>query len=396
MKAKKYLHLDMDAYFAAIEQRDNPSYRNKPVIVCHTEDAQSVYGVVSSASYEARKFGIKSGLSVLEAKKLCPHGIYLKANFNKYLYTTKKLVEIAAFFTDLTELYSVDELFLDVTATYSFFGGWEKTAYLLQKMVKQKLGLTASIGGGSTRYIAKLASELHKPNGITIVPPEQTPFIWLNMPVKSLIGVGPRLEKKLSQIGVKTVRELIELPAELLSQKFGVVGFNLKQALLGASDSLLLVSQFKQPVKSVGHSLSLRNLSNLEALSSILLNLCDKVTHRLRQYGYYGRTVTFQLGLARLFKLTKAQTISEPSNLTERFYPLVKAMLLSQKELLTKYPATLIGVSVSNLTRRKQQLTVFDFLDERYFKLTLAVDKIKAKYGEEKVKRCSYHSFNFS
>lgn len=381
----------MDAYFAAIEQRDNPFYRNKPVIVCHTEDAQSVYGVVSSASYEARRFGVKSGLTVLAAKKLCPQGIYLKANFNKYLYTTDKLVKIASFFTDLTEVYSVDELFLDVTATNSFFGGWEKTASLLQKTVKQKLGLTASIGGGSTKYIAKMASELHKPNGITIVPPEQTPFIWLNMPVKTLIGVGPRLEKKLSQIGVRTVRELVELPAEVLSRKLGQIGFNLKQAVLGVSEGLFLISQFKQPVKSVGHSLSLRNLSNLNTLTAITLNLCDKVARRLRKQGFYGRTVTLELGLARLFKTTKAQTISEPTNLTERFYQLAKAMLLSQKELLAKYPASLIGVTVSNLTRQKQQLTVFDFLNERYFKLTLAVDKIKDKYGEEKVKRCSYH-----
>jgi len=391
VKAKKYLHLDMDAYFAAIEQRDNPFYQNKPVIVCHTEDAQSVYGVVSSASYEARRYGVKSGLSVLEAKKLCPYGIYLKANFNKYLYTTDKLVKIASFFTDLTELYSVDELFLDVTATCSFFGGWEKTAYLLQKAVKQKLGLTASIGGGSTKYIAKMASELHKPNGITVVTPEQPPFIWLNRPVKTLIGVGPRLEKKFKQIGVRTVRELIELPAEVLSQKFGLAGLRLKEAVLGVNDALFLTSQFKQPVKSFGHSLSLRNLSSLETLSAILLNLCDKVTRRLRQQGFYGRTVTLELGLARLFKVTKAQTINEPSNLTERFYPLAKAMLLGQKELLAKYPATLIGVSVSNLTRQKQQLTVFDFLDERYFKLTLAVDKVKNKYGEETVKRCSYN-----
>lgn len=389
MKTKQFLHLDMDAYFASIEQRDNPFYQKKPVIVCHTENPQTVYGVVSSASYEARKYGVKSGLTVLEAKKLCPDGVYLKANYQKYLYNTKRLVKIAYSFTDLIEVYSVDEIFLDVTNTSFLYGGLARTAYLLKKLIKQKLNLTASIGGGANKYIAKMASELHKPNGITIIAQDDLPFIWLNLPVKKLIGVGRQLEKKLKQMGVTTIRQLLELPDELLSKKFGVVGLNLKKAALGLGEGLILPREFGCSEKSFGHSLSLRNVSDLNSLSSTLLTLCDKVTRRMRSQGYFGRTLTLRLGLARMFSLTKSQTVSDYANLTERFYPLAKKMLYQQKELLSKYPASLIGISVSNIKNQQQQLTIYDILDQRYLQLSLAVDKIKDKYGEDIISRGS-------
>jgi DNA polymerase IV len=403
VKVKTYLHLDMDAYFASIEQRDNPRYRGRPLLVCHSDDAAGLSGVVSAASYEARPFGVKSGMSVFEAKKLCPQGVYLIGNYDKYSHNTQEIINICGEFTDRVEVYSIDEMWLDITGTKRFFGGEPgRLAYLLQQRIKRRLGLSSSIGVGPNRLVAKMAGEFHKPGGITVIRPHDLPHILAPLPVGDLFGVGRRIKKRLGAVGVITIGDLAELPSGYLHKKFGVMGLWLKRAALGLDDSVLAAGrqQTAPTVKSFGHSAALGGgEADLEKLSQILLGLCEGVTRRMRRRRYAGRTITLRLCLARLFGFTRSLTIPEGVDLAERVYPLARDLLLAEAEVLRQYPATLIGVSVGNLVQGQQQLSIFDALDDRQVRLAAAVDGIKDKYGDRSVTRATlvgwkrrYHS----
>ena len=388
--SRTIVHLDMDAYFASIEQRDHPIYRGRPLLVCHTDSTQGYFGVVAAASYEARPYGIKSGMSVLEAKKLCPHGVYLMGDYNKYLHNTKELIKICGNFTDQVEVYSIDEMWLDITKTKRFFGGAGRTAHLLQAEVLRRLRLSASIGVGPNKLVAKMAGEFHKPGGITVIRPLDLPEILAPLAVDKLVGVGRRMKKHFDFIGVATIGDLAEVPSDYLKNKFGVVGLWLKQAALGLDDSVLTTGRGAPAltVKSFGHSSALGSgEADIDRLSQILLGLCEGVVRRMRRERYAGRTVVLRLCLARMFGFTRSHTLPEATDLTERVYPVARELLLKEAPVLGKYPATLIGVSVTNLLHGARQLSMLDLLDDRTIRLAGAVDRIKNKYGDRLITR---------
>jgi DNA polymerase IV len=392
-KERTFIHLDMDAYFASIEQRDNPRYRGRPLMVCHSDDAAALSGVVSAASYEARPYGIKSGTSVFEAKKLCPQGVYLIGNYDKYAHNTQQLIDICGEFTDRIEVFSIDEMWLDVTETKRFFGDQSgRLAHLLRQRIRQRLGLSSSIGVGPNRLVAKMAGEFHKPGGITVIRPHDLPDILAPLPVGDLFGVGRRIKKRLGAVGVITIGDLAELPSDYLRKNFGVMGLWLKRAAQGLDDSVLAAGRHQTApiVKSFGHSSALGGgEADPDQLSRILLGLCEGVTRRMRRRGYAGRTITLRLCLARLFGFTRSLTIPEAVDLTERIYPIARDLLLAQAGILGRYPATLIGVSVGNLVRDQRQLSIFDALDGRQSRLALAVDSINDKYGDRSVTKAT-------
>jgi len=384
------LHLDMDAYFASVEQRDHPIYRGRPLMVCHTDSTEGYFGVVAAASYEARPYGVRSGMSVLEAKKLCPHGVYLMGDYNKYLHNTKELIKICGNFTDQVEVYSIDEMWLDVTKAERFFGGAGRIAHLLQAEVLRRLRLSASIGVGPNKLVAKMAGEFHKPGGITVIRPRDLPDILAPLPVDKLVGVGPRMKKHLKLIGVTTIGDLSRVPGDYLKKKFGVVGVWLKQASLGMDDSLLIGSSTALTVKSFGHSSALGSgEADIDKLCLILLGLCEGVTRRMRRERCVGRTVTVRLCLARMFGFTRGFTMPEATDLTERVYPIARELLLKESPVLAEYPATLIGVSVTNLVHGERQISIDELLDDRSARLTAAVDQIKNKYGNRVITRAT-------
>ncbi len=387
------LHLDMDAYFASIEQRDHPIYRGRPLMVCHTDTTKGFFGVVAAASYEARPYGVRSGMSVLEAKKLCPKGVYLMGDYHKYLHNTKELVRVCEGFTDLVELYSIDEMWLDITKTKRFFGGAGRVAHLLQAEIDRRLRLSASIGVGPNKLVAKMAGEFHKPGGLTVIRPQDLPDILAPLPVDKLVGVGRQMKKHLGVIGVTTIGDLAEVPADYLQKKFGVVGLWLKQAALGEGDAVLTTGRMTSPglaVKSFGHSSALGSgEADMARLSQIMLGLCEGVTRRMRRERYAGRTVTLRLCLARMFGFTRSQTIPDVTDLTERIYPIAKDLLLKEAPVIGKYPATLIGVSVTNLVHGERQLSVFDLLDDRAIRLAAVTDQVKNKYGDRVITRAT-------
>ncbi len=393
MKERQIVHLDMDSYFASIEQRDIPFYRGKPLIVCHTDDPSSNRGVVSSASYPARTYGVKSGMSVLEAKKFCPKGICIKGNYDKYLYNTKKIIEICRRYSDLVEVFSIDEVFIDITPTSHFFGSSVTIGKSIQQTVKKDLGLSVTIGIGPNKLVAKMATEFEKPNGFTVVKKDDLPNILAPLPVGKIVGVGKRTESYLNSIGVVTIGDLSKISVKVLERKYGVVGFFLHQASLGIDYSPVLPSESGLKIKSFGHSSSLGNgCRDLTALKVILLSLCEGVTRRMRKEGYRGRTITLRLCFERLFSISRSCSLGELTDLTNRVYSITVQLLEQEKRIFNKYSATLIGVSVTNLANDKlegRQVSIFDLLNKRQSDLAKAVDLIKNKYGERIIVRGS-------
>ncbi|MCL5291200.1 MAG: DNA polymerase IV [Actinobacteria bacterium] len=401
---RQIVHLDMDAYFASIEQRDFPIYRGKPLLVCHTDDPTSNRGVVSAASYEARAYGVKSATTVLEARKRCPNGIFIAGNYDRYLASTREVIELCGRYSDIIEVYSIDEVFLDITGTERFFGGVEKAALSLQRAIRCELGLSASVGVGPSKIASKMASELSKPGGVSIVTRADMPDAFAPLSVTDIPGVGKRMSKHLDAIGIKTVGELATAPESLLKKKFGIVGLALKRAALGLDGSPVVSNKKRVPVKSFGHSSSLgHGVDEPEQLKKILMSLIEGATRRMRKDGYLGRTVNVCLIFARLFGVSHRRTLSGYTNLTGDVYPVAVDLMARESDNLARYPVTKIGVSVANLVDKHEagrQLSIFDMLDGRESALTAAADSLRDKYGNDiviraaamEIKRNRYHA----
>ena len=382
------IHLDMDAFFASIEQRDVPFYRGRPLVVCHTDEPGSLKGVVSAASYEAREFGVKAGLSVLEAKKLIKNGIYIAGNYDKYLHATRKIKEICRRHSDAVEVYSIDELFLDASGD----GGAPRIAFDIKRAIRDELNLTASVGVGPNKLVAKMASEFNKPDGFTVIEPGDLPDIFAPLPVSDIVGVGRRMKRHFDAIGVTTIGDLARVPVGYLTAKFGVVGAALHNAALGLDGTPVARCQAETYVKSFGHSQALGNgLSDPTELKRILLGLTEGVARRMRKEGYYGRAVHLSLSLARTFSLSRSRTTSYLTQDARDIFPVAEALLDRERGIVERYPPTMIGVAVTRLinVREGVQLSVLDILDSRRRDLTLAADAVREKFGERAVFRAS-------
>lgn len=385
------VHLDMDAYFASIEQRDAPLYKGKPLIVCHSEDLLAWKGIVSTASYEARPFGVKAGVSVWEAKSRCPKGIFVGGNYPKYLYNTRRLVDVCRRFSDLLEVFSIDEVFLDITRTWSRYGSPEATGRKIQATIRSELDLPVSVGLGPNKLVAKMASDFNKPEGFMSIAPTDLPDILAPRPVESLFGVGRRVGKYLRSVGVTTIGDLADYPLEKLQSRFGLImGTALHCAALGIDNSRIIQSETDDLVKSFGHSSSLGSgTSDLKTLDRIIMGLTEGVTRRMRRQNYIGRTVTLRLGLDRLLFFTRSKTMPFPTDLTEPIVKVSRGLLRQEIRHIKRYPVTLIGVSVTNLIDKSRgyQPSLFDLDDGKKRRICVAVDSIKDKYGDDCISR---------
>ncbi len=390
--ASDIIHLDMDAYFASVEQRDMPLYRGRPLVVCHTDDPNSLRGVVSAASYEARTYGVKAGVSVLEAKKVLKNAIFIAGNYDKYLHTTRQIKEICRRYSDIVEVYSVDELFIDASKVKHLFGGTARVALEIKRAIQNELNLTASVGVGPNKLVAKMASEFNKPDGFTVIEPDDLPDVFAPLPVGDIVGVGRRMKRHFDAIGVKTIGDLADVPVDYLTAKFGIVGAALHNASLGIDGSVVAGRQAREIVKSFGHTHALGSgISDKRELKRLLLGLTEGVARRMRREGYYGRAITLRLSLARMFSISRSKTTAYFTQEAKDIYPVAVALFDRESELVEQYPPTLIGVSVSRLIRTEDgiQLSVFDIIERKNKELTVAVDAIRDKFGERAVFRAS-------
>ena len=379
MWSKAIIHLDMDAFYAAVEVLDNPSSKGKPVIVGGSQKR----GVVSSASYEARRLGVHSAQPVATAMRLCPKGIFVPVRMSRYKEVSEQVFEIFYQFTPLVEPLSIDEAFLDVTGSVGLFGPPEEIAKMIKRAVVEEIGITVSAGVAPSKFVAKIASDLQKPDGLTVVPEEKVKAFLESLPIDKLWGVGKVTQEALALLSVRTVGDLSRLPLEVLERKFGKHGTHLHLLSQGIDDREVEVSQ---DVKSIGHEETFADdLLDIEAVRRELLSLAARVSRRLRRHGIAGKTVTVKVKYHDFVQVTRSETLPDVTDDGGEIFR--RCCRLLDKTEVGKRPARLLGISVSQLLAqgREKQLSLFQarFTAPKRKKLNLALDKISEKFGED-------------
>lgn len=378
-KLRKIIHVDMDAFFAQIEQRDNPQYKNKPLIVGGPLNR----GVVSTASYEARRYGLYSGMPLYKARKLCPDGIYVPVDMEKYLRESRKIREIFCRFTPLVEPVGCDEAFLDVTGCEKLFGDAIEIARKIKGAIYEKTNLTSSAGIGPNKFFAKLASNLGKPNGLTML--ENTPDMIKKirlLPVSSIWGVGRTTEEDLAGIGIKTIGELADTPLEFLRLKFGEMGEFMHNMANGVDNRAVI--PFSEP-KSVGRETTLsEDISEVGKIKPILLMLSQKISSNLIREGYKGKTITLKI---RYSDFTGGSARITFNKYTDSIFEIYKiSFSLLEKFDLIRKKVRMIGISVSGL---KPYHLIKDTLfskNDKNSDITKAITEINNRFGDDKVR----------
>ena len=367
----------MDAFYASVEQLDNPELKGKPVIV----GGSSMRGVVSAASYEARKYKIHSAMPIAQALRLCPHGIFLPVRMKRYKEISNKIFAIFQQYTPLVEPLSLDEAFLDVTSSGKLFGTAENIATQIRKQVFEEIGLTISAGVATSKLIAKIASDIKKPDGLTIVPAGGEAEFLAPLPIKRLWGVGKKTQKTLALLGVHTIGDIAGLSLKLLEQKFGKHGRSLYHAASGLDERDV---ETEHETKSVGHEFTFdADLAESESIRRELLKLSVMVTKRLRLHQLQGRTITLKVKYHDFRQITRSVTIKEHIADSKRIYEEVLQLL--KKTAAGEKPIRLLGISVSGLKLENdssQQLLFPEMLPGRKREeINKALDAIQEKFG---------------
>ncbi|HYM85093.1 MAG TPA: DNA polymerase IV [Candidatus Dormibacteraeota bacterium] len=373
------LHVDLDAFFAAVEQRDRPELRGRPVIVGGGGPGDR--GVVSAASYEARRFGVRSAMPLRTAAALCPDAVFLPVDGRKYQAASRLVMAILRRFTPLVEPISIDEAFLDVTASRALFGDGEAIARSIRSAVRDEVGLTASVGVASTKLVAKIASDLRKPDALVVVPPGEEAGFLAPLPVGRLWGVGPQTAAALGEYGVRTIGDLAALPVDLLVRRFGQHGGSLHDRALGIDPDPV---EGGDPAKSVGHEHTFDvDTNDPETIERTLLAMADGVSGRLRAAGLKAGTVSVKIRDSGFRTITRQRTLAEPTDLTE---PIWRAALELARPEVRGIRVRLLGVTASNLGS-PEQLALFAAEDPRRRRAAEAADAIRRRFGERAVTR---------
>ncbi len=372
------VHVDMDAFFAAVEQLMNPSLRGKPVIVGADPKGGKGRGVVSTASYEARKYGVHSAMPISRAYALCPHGIYLRPNGKAYARYSRQVVEILQQFSPQLEQISIDEAFLDVTHSVHLWPSVTALGQAIKERIVQETGLTASVGIAPSKSVAKIASDFQKPDGLTVVPPEKVLEFLGALPIRKLWGVGEKTLQHLQALGVNTVAQLREIPLEVLTAQFGKGGAHLYAMARGLDDRPV---GEEETVKSVSNEHTFdTDVTDAELLVDTLMVLAEKVAHRLRQQNIRGKTIHLKLRYFNFRTLTRSRTLPIYTALTEEIFTVARELLESNWDYQT--PVRLLGVGVSHLVSEQQvQLSIWDVENEKKLKAEKVLDELQQKFG---------------
>lgn len=371
----------MDAFFASVEQQSNPKLRGKAIAVI----GSSARTVIVTRSYEARKYGVKTGMNIYEAKKLCPNIIFVHGNNEKYTHTCTEITKIYKSFTPDVETYSIDEAFLDITTTHHLFGGPEKIGALIKKAIKAKFEINCTVGIAPNILIAKLASDISKPDGLRWIRADEIPFVLKDLPVKELWGIGSGIAGRLECIGIKTCGELGNAPASLLRSKFGIIGEHLKAMGMGISFRHLITKE--EDPKSIGHSMTLpKDILEKKEIEMNILKLSEMVGRRARRYGFVGKKVSLTIRYPNFETFTKQITLSDYTNHTHEIY---RSALSIIDSIRLRDKVRLIGVSLANLSADCGQMHLFE--EKAKEKAILStVDAINDKFGDSKMTWASY------
>jgi DNA polymerase-4 len=386
---KWILHIDMDAFFAAVEIRDNPWLKGKPIIVGGAPNSR---GVVTTGSYEARSFGIHAGMPLAEAARLCPHGIFLRTYGNKYVNASVELMKILRRFSDIVEPYSIDEAFVDITHSLRLYRGAKELAMEMKHQIRRHLNLTGSIGIGPNRLVAKMASRMQKPNGLTIIPRDKVRDIFDPLPVRDMLGVGPATEQVLNRLGIMTIEQLRKASPKMLARYFGVGGKELINMANGKGDSLVVSFEHRQREKSMGHEHTFGiDTNDQEQIHAQLRYLSEKVTRRLREAGLGGKRVTLKLRTTDFDTTTHQMSLSNPVDDDIVIYWISVKLLHEIWDKTT--PVRLVGVSASRLmpvSSQGYQAYLFDTENSHHRRrLSRILDTIRDRYGENIISSAS-------
>ncbi len=383
-RPRTILHVDMDAFFAAVEQRDRPELRGKPVIVGADPRGGRGRGVVSTASYEARRFGVGSAMPISEAWRRCPHGVYLHPDMEKYARESERIMEVFHRFTDLVEPISIDEAFLDVTGSARAMGTGEQIGRKLKDAIRKETQLTASVGVASSKLVAKIASDMRKPDGLVVVPRGEEAAFLAPLPVRRLWGVGPKMEEALAKLGVVTIGDLAALDPGRLERRLGTHGFDLQELARG-EDNRDVVSE-GAGAKSLGQEHTYgQDTSDPERLRATLLQLADAVAGRLRAHGLRARTVTLKYRDEHFHTTTHARTLPEATDAGNALFRVASELFA---EVHRGRKVRLLGIYASHFGEGEPQLALFD--EPRAPSPADRVrDEVRKRFGEEAITRAS-------
>ena len=362
------LHLDMDAFFASVEQRDNPELRGKPVVV-----GGEKRGVVAAASYEARVFGVRSAMPSAQAKRLCPHAIFVRSRFDAYGEASRQVMNVLLQRVPVVEQTSVDEAYLDASGMHRLAGSPRELAMELKQAIRQATALNASVGVAPNKFLAKIASDMDKPDGLYVLEPRDVPAFLEQLPVGKIPGVGPRAKKTLHTLGIHTAADIGRYPEDFWTERFGTFGRVLAARGRGQDD---------RPVESGGGAKSIsgettfdKDTADRAILETKLWGQSERVGTRLRKKGLHGRTVTLKLKYSDFTSITRSKSLPLATQSTRTIFE-AAAKLLAAENL--RMPVRLIGVGVGNL-EKSPQLSLLPQAEPD--KLEAAVDAIRHKFG---------------
>jgi len=382
VRQKSIIHLDMDAFYPAVEVRDHPELKGKPVIVGGPKER----GVVSSASYEARVFGVHSAQPMATAMRLCPNGVFLPVRMGRYKEVSREVFAIFHDFTPLVEPLSIDEAFLDVTGAERLLGPAPEIAGRIKARVLKTTGLTVSAGVAPSKFVAKTASDMDKPDGLTVVPQQEVGAFLDPLPVKKMWGVGKVTQQALARLGVRTFQDLRQMPLEVLKEAFGKHGAAMHHLAMGIDAREV---EPERAAKSIGHEETFnKDILSLDQAKKEILSLADRVARRMRREGVRGHTVSLKVKYADFKQITRAVTLPDPIDDGAVIY--ATSCRLLERTDVGKRPIRLIGVSLSQLTYPEKEAQLFLFDQDRTSlkrkELNQALDSICEKFGERSIR----------
>lgn len=378
------LHIDMNSYFASVEQMDRPELRGKPIAVGGSPGTRSI---VVAASKEAKRYGVGVGMTHVEARQACPHIQFVDGNPERYAALTQAFFDLCKRYTDRIEVYSIDEVFIDVSGWVKDWGGVLALAKRMKKHLAEEISphLTCSIGAAPNRALAKMASDMQKPDGLVLITEEDVPFVLEWVEISDIFGIGPRLKIRLADLGIATLKQLGAYPVTALQKAFGPnIGIYLSQLGKGIDHSEVPSMYDYAPTKSMGHTYTLpRDTVNRDEIYDVLLRLAEKVGRRLRRDGYRGRHIWTYLRWVDFSG--RAEGLTLPRYIDDGFalYHLAREMIDTWP---LEQPVRLVGVGTSMLIHNAKQLPLLR-IDQRQDRLLAAQDLINDRFGERTIKR---------
>jgi len=381
--ARRVLHVDMDAFFAAVEQHDRPELRGKPVLVGGSSRER---GVVATASYEARPFGPRSAMPMAQAVRLCPDAIVVPVRMHRYREVSQQVFRVFDEFTPLVQPVSVDEAYLDVTGCEALFGPAEEIARRLKARVREETQLTASVGVAPNRFLAKLASDLEKPDGLVVIPAEGVQELLDPLPLGRIWGIGRATLQRFERLGAHRVVDVRRLSSDTLARHFGSAGEHFYRLARGIDDSPVVP---EREAKSISAEVTFpADVRDREALRRVILHQLDDVCLRLRRHELFARTVSLKIRYPDFTTITRSETLSDATQRTDELWACA-ARIFDAWAAAERRPVRLIGAGVSHLQREPQrQLSLFgEEQSQRSERLDATVDALKSRFGNDAVRR---------